>query len=368
MTDRPKFGDPAVAYTRGDLSFLNLDIRVPDFDKPVSPVENFYRAARRDKPLWLPNAVTDFQTLMTQDVVYTKPGDVQLHANFKDPRNKTENYEFYEWFGGSWTWVVSAGGAMLTPGCTVCSDIAEWETQITFPKLAGWDFESRAADFMRDEYDPNRVMHFDIGRGVTERLVSVTGGYTDGMLALAAEPDAVRAFFERYTDFLIELFDRIHSLYNLNLLTLHDDWGTERDTFFSERMMEDLVFAPTKRFIDYVHSKNCVFELHSCGNVGRFLPHMIDMGADLLQLQARANDIHALKAKYGDRIGFNVSPEIPAGAADGERERAVREFVGHYGRHGGAYASVFSFDERENFENIAELYFRSLEYYRQNGE
>jgi uroporphyrinogen-III decarboxylase len=181
---------------------------------------------------------------------------------------------------------------------------------------------------------------------------------------MAMEPEATRAFFDRYADFVIEFFDKIHGLYDLNMLTLHDDWGTERDTFFSEKMMEELVFEPTKRIIDHVKALGVVFELHSCGNITRFVPYMCQMGADLLQIQRRAVDIPKLKAQYGDKIGFNVSVEgLEAGQPMETQKRLIRESVDLYGKHGGAYTSVYAADPAELWETMAELYYYSREYY-----
>jgi hypothetical protein len=57
------------------------------------------------------------------------------------------------------------------------------------------------------------------------------GGYTESMTALALGAEAVADFFERYADHVIELFDKVYSLYPVDMVTLHDDWGTEKDTF-----------------------------------------------------------------------------------------------------------------------------------------
>ena len=338
---------------------------VPLFETPVTAVENFKLAANRQTPCWLPNSLTDFQTLMTHDVAGRSPKEgMQIHSDIK--RVATEDYLFEDWFGTSWTWVRSAGGAMLTPGTQLLSDITNWEREIVWPDFSQWGFEEKARQWMREEYEPDKVMRYDFGRGVTERLVSLMGGYTESMLALAVEPEAVLAFFERYVDFLISFFDLMFSLYPLQMVTLHDDWGTERDTFFSEKMMEDLVFAPTKRFVDYIKSKGVVFELHTCGNVTRFIPYAIDMGTDFLQIQRRAVDIPALKQQYGDRIGFNATLEgiVPGQKySDDEITKAVRKSVDTYGKGGGAYIGVFFPDARQIWNATGELFAYSREYY-----
>jgi len=362
---RPEFGSTSVKTQTVSTPFMPGSYEVPVFDAPVNAVDNFMMAARRQTPYWLPNALTDFQTLMTHDVAGRSPKEgMQIHSDIN--RVATEDYFFEDWFGTSWTWVHSAGGAMLTPGTQLLGDITDWERDVIWPDFTQWGFEEKAQQWMRDKYDPNKVMRYDFGRGVTERLVSLMGGYTESMMALALEPEAVLDFFERYIDFLISFFDLIYSLYPLQMVTLHDDWGTERDTFFSEKMMEDLVFAPTKRFVDYVKARGIVFELHSCGNVTRFVPYAIDMGTDFLQIQRRAVDIPALKLKYGDKIGFNAPLEgiVPGKAySDDEAINAVRKSVDVYGRSGGAYMGVFFPDAKQIWKATSELFAYSREYY-----
>jgi len=363
---RPAYLDPNVKIESNLPAFGSLRMEVPRFETPITPKENFRRSMERKDPLWAPCAITDFQTIMAQDVVYKGEDGIVIHTDFRDSRNLTEEYVFDDWFNTNWTWVPEAGGAMLTPGNMLVEDVADWEKIIKWPNLSEWDFATKAADFMKAEYNPDKVMHYDIGRGCTERFISVVGGYTEGMLALAEEPEAVAAFMERYADLVIELFDAILALYPLDMVTYHDDWGTERDTFFSEKMLEELVFNPTKRIIDHIHSKGVLFELHTCGNVERFMPHILELAPDSLQIQRRALDIPAIKKAHGDKIGFSVQIEgyEPGSKYDKDSlAEMVRKTVDLYGKGGGLYAMLQSRDPEERWNLLAELYAYSREYY-----
>ena len=363
---RPAYRDSGVKTEIKKSALGGAQLEVPIFDTPITPLENFKRVAARDNPLWVTNSTTDIQTLMAQEVVYKDDRGTQIHTDFRDSRNAIEDYDFTDWFNTTWTWVASAGGAMLKPGSILVEDILDWERVIKWPVLSEWDFASRAADFMRNEYKPGKVMHYDIGRGGTERFISLVGGYTEGMLAMAEEPEAVLDLLNRYADFEIELFDTINALYPLDMVTYHDDWGTERDTFFSERMMEEIVFAPTKRIIDHIKSKGVAFELHSCGNIARFLPYMADLGADFLQIQRRAVNIPEMKKNFGDKIGFNSGIEgLPFGASVSSEEaaRLIKNTVDIYGKGGGFYTSIFSGNTEQLWMMLAELYAYSREYY-----
>jgi len=363
---RPVYLDPDVKVESNLPAFGLQRMEVPRFETPITPRENFKRAMTRNDPIWAPCAITDFQTIMAQDVAYKGEDGVVIHTDFRDARNLSEVYRFVDWFNTDWTWEPSAGGAMLTPGSMLVEDVSDWENVIKWPNLSDWDFAKKAADYMKTEYNPDKVMHYDIGRGCTERFISVVGGYTEGMIALAEEPEAVSAFMERYADLVIDLFDSINVLYPLDMVTYHDDWGTERDTFFSERMMEDLVLKPTKRIIDHIHNKGVLFELHTCGNVQRFMPHILEMQPDSLQVQRRAVDIPLIKKSYGDKIGFSVPIEGFEPGLGLSKEDVVamtRKTVDLYGKDGGFYAMINTRDPEERWTMLAELYAYSREYY-----
>ncbi len=362
--DRPVYKAPGVPTELKNSLRPGPKLELPKFDYPVTPKENFLLAAARKTPYWMPISLTDDQMLMAQDLVTGNVRGMQSSADVS--KIVTEDYTFNDWFNTNWTWVVSAGGPMLTPGTCLCSDITKWERDVIFPDLKEWDFTTVADMFMKTVYDPTRLMHINIGQGLTERLVSVLGGYTEGLTALAVEPEAVRDFLNRFADFTIEYFDLICSLYPVDMVTYHDDWGTEKDTFFGEKMMEEIVLEPTRRIVNHIKSKNVLFEFHCCGNIKRFIKYMIELNMDFLQLQRRANDIPEIKRKYGDRIGFNVFIEDFAFGESYSRQELddkLSKTVDLYGHGGGAYVNIFEFDQVKAWNMVSELFAYSREFY-----
>jgi hypothetical protein len=359
---RPPYMSPGIEVTEGKALFSPVKVKYPLPDFPISRLENFRRAAEHNDPLWVPNALTDFQTL------YAREMGIGETIGFDLTRDLTKSYDYKDWFKTEWTWVPSAGGAMLKPGTRLLDDITDWERGVKFPDLKSWDWKTKAEEFMQNEYRADKLMHVNVGQGCTERLVAVLGGYTEGMTALALEPEAVLDFFNAMADFMIEFIDLAFSLYPVNMLTYHDDWGTERDTFFSEKMMEELVYGPTKRIVDHVKSKGAYFELHSCGKIERFVPYMIDLDIDFIQIQRRANDIPAIKEKYGDKIGINCPIEDKSGGTKiPTMERYlenIRESVDLYASGGGYYTTAALGNDPENiWDSVFELYAYSREYY-----
>ena len=366
---RPAFNAPGIKTTNNKTTFGGARITAPVFDTPVSARENFRNAALRNDPKWVPVSYSDIQSLLTNEMADEKPAEgsrpgIQLGPRFTEIPQY--DYTFLDPFGNSWSWVKQAGGAMLTPGTQLLGDIRDWEKVIKFPVFDDWNFKETAERFMREAYDPDKVMHINVGQGLTEMLVAFLGGYEDGMTALAIEPEACADFFERFATFIIDFFEFLDGLYPIDFITYHDDWGTERDTFFSEKMMEELVYGPTKRIVDHIKGKGKVFELHTCGKIERFMPYMCDLGIDLLQIQRRANDMPMLKKKYGDRIGFCTTIE---GMVTGVRysndkiSEMVRNTVDLYGKGGGLYPWLFESDPEKVWLIASELYWYSKEFY-----
>ena len=354
---------------RGKAIFGSTELMLPKPDYPISRLENFRRVAARNNPLWVPNTISDVQTLITRGPLFGEQSGVVKMSELPD------GGRYIDWYGVDWTWVASAGGPMVTPGTQLLDDITKWETDIKFPDLKSFDWTEQAKNFMENTYNPDKVMNVNIGAGCTERLVAVLGGYSESMLAMAMEPEAVIDFCNYFADFTIRFLDVIFGFFPVNMVTMHDDWGTERDTFFSSAMMEEMILEPTNRIVQHVKNKGSLFELHSCGNITRFIPYMIDMNIDFMQIQRRAVDIPAAKAKYGDRIGFDTGIEgivhgEPVPPPRDEFIQKIRNTVDLYGKGGGFITNIFPFENpKDTWDAYFELYCYSREFYdRERGE
>ena len=364
---RYEYGDPSAPSVTVKSFMGGREMTLPKFDYPITPVENFRRSALRQKPMWAPQMMLDGQTISPNDMILpteaTKGQCVCM--DFTSP--KTGDYTFTDWFLTDWTYVHSAGGPMLTPGFMLCEDITEWEKHVKFPKLSDWDWDTFKNDFMKNTYDPDKALSVDIGLGCSERLVSILGGYTETMLAFATEPEACKDFFEAFIDHEIEQFDKMMEYYPITLLTYHDDWSNEKDTFFSPDMLEKMLMGPTKRFIDHVKSKGVIFQFHICGNFTRFLPYFVELGVDLLQLQRRAMDTVKLKKEYGDHFGFGAGIEgLEMGAPPPSKDDLIpmiRKTVDMYAPKGGFMFSAFLNDPKLIWDATSEVYAYSREFY-----
>ena len=332
--------------------FNPVPLTIPRPEYPISIKENFERCYKRQNPLWVPNSMTDMTNVMV--AVLTGAGEADW--------TRHERHDFRDFFDVEWTYVPEAGGPMLKPGTQYLDDITNWEKGVKFPNLADYDIEGLCGKWMKEKYNPNKVVHVNIGLGCTERLVSLLGGYTEAMCSLMLEPDAVRDFLAAFAEFECKFVDKLCEYVPIDFITYHDDWGTERDTFFSPKVMEEIVFEPTKKIFGHIKSKGICIEHHCCGNIKRFAPYMCETGADFMQLQARANDIPALKEQYGDRLGFNTVI-IPEKVDKEHIVDAIRKNVDTYAKNGGWYTSITVRDPALMWDAVEELYCYGREFY-----
>ncbi|NLL38502.1 MAG: hypothetical protein GX254_02780 [Clostridiales bacterium] len=327
-------------------------INVPVFEYPISPRENFQRVLNREKPMWVPTSLNDFNFTMAGVLT----GLPDLRFDF------TERCDWTDLFGCVWEWLPEAGGSMLKPNQSpVLDDITQWEKKIVWPDLSEDRIKECCEKYMSQSYyHADKMNYFDIGMGCTERLVAVMGGYEEALIALVEEPEACREFMAELSRFNCRMFDAINKYFPTDLVMYHDDWGTERDTFFGERMMEELVYGPNEIFFKHVKERGVAITFHTCGNIKRFVPYAISLGADFLQLQERANDLKAYKEQYGDKVGFDVYM-LPTTSEQIVED--MHRYVNNLAKDGGLFCTIFGGDEKILWDGMQEMYCYSREYY-----
>ena len=162
---------------------------VRKFNTPITPKENFLRLARGEEPLWMPNFSVDFNCL--QPMVM--------------PDAYARTYGGTDWFGIEWQYEELSRAAMVKPGTRRLSDIVNWEKELVFPDLKAIDWKKDYQEHYADLMEPDRATTFIIVNGCFERLADLTS-FEDTFCYLLEEPEAVGDFFEKLTDFHIELF------------------------------------------------------------------------------------------------------------------------------------------------------------------
>jgi len=276
----------------------------PIYTFPIAPKEA-YKAMMQRKPIW--------QIAGVENKVFTPrilPDNVARAFVLENKPFDIKNGGGKDMFGIEWEYIAQAGGSMVRPGKPFLEDANDWKDKLVLPDIDSWDWEGSAAE-NNDTYlntELYNTMWFQTGW--FERLISFMD-FEGAIMALFDEDqkDAVHELFDTITDLYIRLFDKFITYFpRIDGFCIHDDWGSQKETFFSPAVVEEMIVPYMRRMTDFIHSKGKYCELHSCGNILKQVPNMIAAGWDSWSGQAM-NDTQKIYELYGDKIMIGVIPD-----------------------------------------------------------
>ena len=149
---------------------------------------------------------------------------------------------------------------------------------------------------------------------------------------------------------------------------LGSDWGSQLDLLMSPDTWEAMIRPGEQREYDLVHSYGKDVWVHSCGNIVKAIPSLIEMGLDVLNpVQPRARDMDplSLKAEFGDEIAFLGGVDVQEtmrGSVEGVKSE-VRQRIEELGPGGGfVLAPSHNFGDDVPLENILAFFETAREY------
>ena len=301
--------------------------QIPVYNYPVTLKEAVIATYNR-KPIWQTSGMEN--TLFTP-VVY--PDNVARAFAFDANHMRPDQGGGKDMFGLVWEYIPTAGGSMVRPGKPFLSDANEWTEKVVWPNLDSWDWEGEAKK--NEGYlKPDTFNMCSMLNGWYERLISFMD-FEGAILAMIDEDqkDAVNAFFEKLTDLYIKLYDKMMTYFpGIDGFNIHDDWGSQKETFFSPDVVEEMLVPHIRRLLDFLHSKGKFCDFHSCGQNLKQVPNMIKCGWDSWSGQAM-NDTAKAYELYGDKILIGV---IPTGydekSSEEEQRAAARDYANKFCR------------------------------------
>ncbi len=163
-------------------------------------------------------------------------------------------------------------------------------------------------------------------------------GIENFLADMAGEPDFARKLLNRIIDKNMVMLENFLCASEIDGVLLGSDWGTQLDLIMSPDTWQDLIRPGEQREYDLVHGYGKDVWVHSCGNVQKIIPSLIEMGLDVLNpVQPEAMDLATLKREYGDRLtfwgGISTQRALPYGTPDEVKAetRRVRTLMSHGG-------------------------------------
>ena len=291
----------------------------------MTPRENFIRFLKRENFEWTPSS-EDMLVFRPEEICENVARGMVVQQN---PCSK--EYGGKDLFGLDWVFEKLVGGSIEVGH--PFDDIEDWEQYVTLPDLDRIDWEGcakRNAEYLNTD----KLIGSTIFTGFFERLISFVG-FENAAMALVDEDqqEIVVELFDKLADLYIDMIGRMKKYFNVGIVEIHDDWGTQKSTMFSVDTHNELLVPVFRKVVNAAHDMDVFVELHSCGTVGPLMPGIIASGVDTWRGQD-INDKKALVEKYGDQFNYAVNVRPEQAKSDDEVLRDMDAIIDLYrGRH-----------------------------------
>ncbi len=125
--------------------------------------------------------------------------------------------------------------------------------------------------------------------------------------AMLLEPEWLKDFCEVYTNFYIKHYEIVFREAGIpDGMFVYEDLGYKNGLFCSPDALSELVTPYHKRLVSFFKSYKLPVILHSCGDVRRAMPSILESGFDCLQpMEAKAGmNVVELAKEYSGKIAF----------------------------------------------------------------
>jgi len=357
-----------MAIPKFDRKELTVASEIPGFfGGPPTPVYNFpvkpkeaYIALYKRQPIWQITALE--QKFFIPRI---NPDNVARAFVFDGSGMAMGEGGGKDMFGIEWEYIAQVGGSMVRPGKPLLEDANEWHDKLVWPDIDAWDWEGAVKE--NEQYlSSDNLIVCVLMNGWYERLISFMD-FEGAAMAMIDEDqtDAVKELFDKLSDLYIRIIDKYLKYFpQIGVFNIHDDWGSQRETFFSPAVAAEMIVPYMRKVTDHLHSIGKFCEFHSCGHLTKQIPNMIAAGWDLWNGQAM-NDTRMIYEQYGDKIiiGVNHNLTDPDSLSEDELRAAARDYADKFCKPDKPSILNFGSSMRVPDAFREELYIRSRENY-----
>jgi len=241
-------------------------------------------------------------------------------------KDQDEHRAGFDCFGVEYVYEPTIGGSIPKPGKFMFTDVTKWREYVKIPDLSGVDWESMAKEDLKKINTEAEPVVASFITGFFQNFINYMG-FTEGLLAVAEEPDEIVELMEVTTDFYIEVAKKMVQYYHPEMVWMPDDIATARAPFVSLNSFRNVFKPAWKRFIDYFASEGIPTQLHCCGQCMPLVDDWVQMGIAAWDPVQTSNDVLAIKAKYGRKLaligGFDTA-ELAGETGDTEEQVRAR--------------------------------------------
>jgi len=185
-------------------------------------------------------------------------------------------------------------------------------------------------------------------------------GIENFLADMAGDPEFAKELLDFITEKNLEKLRQIVAVPGIDGVLLGNDWGSQRDLLMSPESWRTLLKPGAKKEYDMIHKAGLDVWVHSCGDIRKILPDLVEMGVDVLNpIQPECMDIYDLKEKYGDRLtfwgGISTQQTLPNGTPEDVRTETIKVTEAMSRNGGYLIAAAQGMQADVPFENLCAL-------------
>jgi hypothetical protein len=185
-------------------------------------------------------------------------------------------------------------------------------------------------------------------------------GFTEGLVAMAEEPEEVYALFEYMADFYDDVTRKLMKYLKPDMLSITDDTATARNPFISRKCTEELVKPFHARLGSIAMEAGIPVDMHNCGRCEDSIEDWREFGVKLWEPAQVMNDLVGIKKKYGNSLVLagcwdSSGPAGWSGASEELVRSEVRRVIDTFAPGGGFmfWGSVYGPQDDEEHKQRA---------------
>ncbi|MFQ5854259.1 MAG: uroporphyrinogen decarboxylase family protein [Anaerolineae bacterium] len=214
-----------------------------------------------------------------------------------------------------------------------------------WPQPEWWDADALAEQIQTLDADmPYAIALEEFGDpGGMFEIAWYMRGMEQFFVDMVKQPDIAYEIMRHVTDFYTGMLERVMDAVGdrIDLIWTSDDIAHQHGLLMSKSTWRELIAPHHERLNRRIHGLGTRVMYHSCGAVRPFIPDLIEIGVDVLDvLQFSADDMDPLdiKATFGNRLcfhgGIDVQSTLPFGTEE-EVRQVTRERIEVLGKGGG---------------------------------
>jgi len=224
--------------------------------------------------------------------------------------------------------VVDKLGPIPKSGFALFDDMRDWEKYVRIPDLDQIDFKAKAEqEFGIFGFDPRKPDRLNLTWGVVGSYMRLNFlmGFQNSLLALYAEPEACRDFFEALLPYEISWANKAIDAYNSDVFYIIEEVCSANSTFMSPECYRTLIEPYQREVVDAIRKRGVLVGVVCPGKVEEIVPDWIDEGISAWNCAQPINDLAGILDNYPLALEGGWSTQGACSALDATEEQVAEE-------------------------------------------